>query len=62
MKKWIVLAALTMSASAFAATAFLKYERVSGMTKQCVYDYLGSEYTRTIRSHELCPQTIQVNR
>lgn len=62
MKKWIMLIALTMSASAFAATAFLKYERQSGMTKQCVYDYLGSEYTRTIQSYQLCPQTIQVNR
>lgn len=60
MKKLTVLIALTMSASAFAATAFLKYERVSGMTKQCVYEYLGSEYTKTIQSHQLCPLTMQI--
>jgi hypothetical protein len=60
MKKFIVLMAALASASAFAGTAFLKYERVTGMTKQCVYDYLGNEYTRTMRSTELCPLSIQV--
>jgi hypothetical protein len=61
MKKLIVMiAAALLSASAFAGTAFLKYERVTGMTKQCVYDYLGNEYTKTIRSTELCPLTIRV--
>ncbi len=60
MKTLVVLVISMMSACAFAGTAFLKYERVSGMTKQCVYDYLGSEYTRTIRSSELCPLSIRV--
>jgi hypothetical protein len=62
MKKWIVLMAVLVSASAYAGTAYLKYERVTGMTKQCVYDYLGNEYTKTIRSTELCPLSIQVSR
>ena len=60
MKKLIALIVLTASATAFAGTAYLKYERVTGMTKQCVYDYLGSEYVRTMRSTELCPLTIRV--
>lgn len=60
MKKLIALIALTASATALAGTAYLKYERVTGMTKQCVYDYLGNEYTRTIRSTELCPLSIRV--
>ena len=62
MKKLILLIALTASVSAFAQnrTAFFKYERVTGMTKQCVYDYLGSEYVRTMRSTELCPLSIRV--
>lgn len=60
MKKLIVLMAALISASAFAGTAYFKYERVTGMTKQCVYDYLGSEYVRTMRSTELCPLTIRV--
>jgi predicted ABC-type sugar transport system permease subunit len=62
MKKLIVIAAAALvSASAFAGTAYLKYERTTGMTKQCVYEYLGNEYTKTIRSTELCPLSIQVN-
>lgn len=60
MKKLIALIVLTASATAFAGTAYLKYERVTGMTKQCVYDYLGNEYTRTVRSSELCPLSIKV--
>jgi len=62
MRKLIVIAAAALvSASAFAGTAYLKYERTTGMTKQCVYEYLGNEYTKTIRSTELCPLSIQVN-
>ena len=45
---------------AFAGTAFLVGERTTGMTKQCYYDYLGSEYVRTIKSTQLCPLSIQV--
>lgn len=60
MKKLIALIALVASASAYAGTAYYKSERVTGMTKQCYYDYLGSEYVRTVRSHELCPLTIRV--
>jgi hypothetical protein len=60
MKTLIVLALAVTSAVAMAGTAFLKYERTTGSTKQCVYDYLGNEYTKTIRSTELCPLTITV--
>jgi predicted ABC-type sugar transport system permease subunit len=41
-------------------TAFKTGERTTGMTKQCFYDYIGNGYTRTVRSVELCPLTIQV--
>ena len=61
MKKLIALIALTTSVTAFAGTAYFKYERTTGMTKQCVYEYLGNEYTKTIRATELCPLSIQVN-
>lgn len=44
----------------FAATAFLSGELETGMTKQCFYDYLGSQYTITIDAIRLCPLTIQV--
>lgn len=60
MKKLIVLLAAVASLSAYAGTAYLTGEKTTGMTKQCFYDYLGSEYTRTIRATELCPLTIRV--
>lgn len=60
MKKLIVLLAAVASLSAYAGTAFLTGEKTTGMTKQCFYNYLGSEYTRTVRSHELCPLSIRV--
>lgn len=62
MKKPIIfIGALLAASAAHAGTAFFKYERVTGMTKQCYYDYLGSEYVRTMRSIDICPLTIQVN-
>ena len=41
-------------------TAFKTGEKTTGMTKQCVYNGLGNEYTRTISSVALCPLSIQV--
>lgn len=60
MRSLLTIVLLLTSAAAFAGTAFFKYERTTGMTKQCVYDYLGSEYTITLRSIDLCPLTIEV--
>ena len=37
-------------------------ERTTGQTKQCYYDGLGSEYTRTVASIALCPLSITVDR
>jgi hypothetical protein len=56
MKKLIIC--LLVSGTAYAGTAFFKYEYVTGMTKQCVYDYLGSQITRTQSAVSLCPLTI----
>ena len=38
-------------------TGNLVGERVSGMNKVCVYDYLGDTYTYTTSSVSLCPLT-----
>ena len=63
MKKSVMLIAMALaSMSVHAATAYFKYERNTGMTKQCYYDYLGREYVRTVGVTELCPLTIEVNR
>ena len=61
MKNTIAAIALALTAtSATAGTAFLSHEIRTGFTKQCVYDYLGSVYTITIKSTKLCPLTIRV--
>lgn len=62
MKKLILITivALSFSSSALAGTAFKTGEKTTGATKQCYYKYLGNEYTRTVKSHELCPLSINV--
>lgn len=60
MKMLALIIGLTIAAAANAGTAFFKYEYVTGMTKQCVYDYLGSQVVRTMPSYAVCPVTIQV--
>jgi len=61
MKILAVIFGLTLTGAANAGTAFFKYEvNTGGMTKQCVYDYLGSTYTRTVSSIAICPLSIQV--
>ena len=59
-----IVAALAFGAtgavSAQTLTAFSTGERTTGMTKQCLYNALGNEYTYTISSTQLCPLNIQV--
>ena len=50
--------ASTMSAQT--VTGFKTGERTTGLTKQCLYNALGNEYTYTIGSTQLCPLNIQV--
>ena len=52
--------AIVFASSAFAGTAFFKYERTSGMNKICFYDHLGSEVAITQSAVSLCPLTISV--
>ena len=54
----LVLAAVPLPAQTL--TAYKTGERTTGMTKQCFYDGLGSEYTRTASSIARCPLSIQV--
>ena len=62
MKKTAILIAIALAATlAHGATAFLKGERTSGMTKICYYEFAGNEYAITVRSFELCPLNIRTN-
>ena len=56
----VVLISTPVESPAQTVTAFKTGERVSGLTKQCFYDALGSGYTRTVGSIDLCPLSIQV--
>lgn len=51
---------LAHPASAQTATAYKTGEQTSGLTKQCFYNFAGSDYTETVSSASLCPMTIQV--
>ena len=59
MFKKIVLALIIMvfCSPAFSATGFLKGERTSGMNKICYYNGPSGDFTKTISSVSICPQT-----
>lgn len=63
---WIGLGFLVLAlflwSEAHAGTAFLKHQYVSGQNRICVYDYMGSDYTVTVRSTQMCRLSINVNR
>jgi len=40
--------------------AFKSGEQVTGMTKQCFYNYLGSTISRTVSAVSLCPLSVPV--
>ena len=56
----ILGAVFPLAASGQTVTAFKTGEQVTGMTKQCFYSFAGTQYTRTLRSIDLCPLSIQV--
>lgn len=60
MKIAAFMIGLSLSLSAYAGTAFLKGEYTTGMTKQCIYDYLGNTIIRTYPSYAVCPVSITV--
>ena len=43
-----------------ACYAIYESDYVSGLNRVCFYDHLGSTYTITVDSVELCPQTTYV--
>jgi hypothetical protein len=52
---------ILMISTAMAGTAFFVREiQTGGMTKQCVYNYLGNEYVQTVSVATMCPLSMQV--
>lgn len=60
MKILALILGLTIAAAANAGTAFFKYEIQQGLTKLCVYDYIGNIHSITLKSYQICPISIQV--
>lgn len=60
MKKLAFVLGLSISLSAHAGTAFFKYEVQQGLTKLCVYDYIGNIHSITLKSYQVCPVSITV--
>jgi hypothetical protein len=61
MKKFTAVNfASLVASSAYAGTAYFKYDQISGMNKICYYDHLGSTVAITIGATSLCPMTISV--
>lgn len=57
----LMVGILMLVTSVADADAFLDHEvNTGGMTKQCIYDYLGSTYIVTINAVGLCPMSIPV--
>lgn len=51
------------SAQSSQVTGYLKKEVESGgMTKQCIYDALGSTYVKTVQNYQLCPYSERFTR
>lgn len=60
MKALALSLGLLVGMSAHAGTAFFKYQVEQGLTKLCVYDYIGNIHSITVKSYQICPITIQV--
>ena len=54
------IALLAGTSAVQATTAFKAGEVTTGMSKQCIYNGLGSKYTLTIAAASLCPLTVEV--
>ena len=61
MTRFVVAFALSLAlVPSLSAQAIKTGERTTGMTKQCYYNHVGSEYTITVSSVELCPLSVRV--
>jgi hypothetical protein len=56
----VLITAVASQAMAGGTAFFVREVQTGGMTKQCVYDYLGSEYVVTVSTVSLCPLSIRV--
>jgi len=56
-KTVLALIIMVFCSHAFSATGFLKGDRVSGMNKICYYNGPSGNFTKTISSVSICPQS-----
>ena len=56
----VALGLVSTDLGAQEVTAFKTGERLTGQTKQCYYNAVGREYTKTVESYQICPVTLSV--
>ncbi len=63
MKKlFLTLFLIFIVPGVFAGTGLFQEEQnTGGLTKQCIYDYAGNTYVRTVQAYEVCPATIEID-
>ena len=49
---------ISRSSQPMSKSCYLKKDAISGMNKICIYDCMGSLYTKTVRSVNLCPLSL----
>ena len=52
---------VSFAESALAVTAMLSHSYIDGTTKICVYKSYKGSHAITIRAHQICPSSIEVD-
>jgi hypothetical protein len=55
------LALVSFAESGFAVTAMFSHSYIDGTTKTCIYKSYKGSHAITIRAHQICPGSIEVD-
>jgi hypothetical protein len=57
----IVIALVSFAESALATTAMFSHSYIDGTTKICIYKSYYGSHAITIKAHQICPGSIEVD-
>jgi hypothetical protein len=57
----IVIALVSFAESGLATTAMFSHSYIDGTTKICIYKSYKGSHAITIRAHQICPGSIEVD-
>jgi hypothetical protein len=52
---------VSLAESAFAVTAMFSHSYIDGTTKVCIYKSYYGSHAITIKAHQICPSSIEVD-